>query len=252
MEDQSYDSKSYATDSDFRMAHAEHVFKTVTLLTYQFLFTFACVTLTTFSSTVTTMIQSNFELLVGLSAFGTLATVIYMCFIAERQTEQQLALFTLLETISVCCVSTFYGQDVVSLAMLCTFGICGGLAFYAMTTRNKHTDLMSSLYSGLSCLVFMGLLNLFIRSELLHSIQLYAGTVIFLGYIIFDVQYFLRDKSRVAKYHKDDLHVVAAMNIYLDVVSIFLRLMEIIDRNKSKDSSSNSSSNTGLRQRKSN
>jgi FtsH-binding integral membrane protein len=60
---------------------------------------------------------------------------------------------------------------------------------------------------------------------------------VFFGYIIFDVQHFLSEKTKISTNTKEDLHIEAAINIYLDVINIFLRVMEIIARLKGESRS---------------
>lgn len=159
--------------------------------------------------------------------------------LSARKTETQFAIFTVLETMVVCAASAMYGTDVVVMAMLSTFGICAGLGVYAMTTSNNHLSLFPILSSGLTCLVFMVIVNIFIGAEILHTVELYMGTVIFLGYIIFDVQYFLRYRAKEVAYDQSDLHIMAAIIIYMDVINIFVRLLEIYARLQKKDDDNN-------------
>ena len=146
-----YTSKTFGTDYEFRMADIEHVLKTITLLFYQFMFTFGCVTIVTFSSLVMTFFQIHLELLVWISLFGSIGTVIYMIYFVEHQTEEQLAVFTFFETILVCCVTIFYGRDVVTLAMLCTFGITAG--WHSMHSPQKKIIQDCKVFCILVCVV---------------------------------------------------------------------------------------------------
>ena len=234
-----YSRKTFGTEIDFRITNMEHILKTITLIFYQIFFTFGCVTIVTYSSVIMTLIQTHLTWLMLISLFGSFSIIIYMVFFANYQTQEQLAVFTLFETILVCCITTFYGQDIVTLAMLCTFGIASGLGVYAFTTKNDHTGLYDVLHAGLCCLILMSLLNFFVREHhnsgnTLHMIEMYIGTIFFFGYIIFDVQYFFQDRKKIARYHQNNLHVVAAMNIYLDVVNIFLRLLDIVNKKDRK------------------
>ncbi len=58
------------------------------------------------------------------------------------------------------------------------------------------------LFSGLSCLLMLGLVNLFIGSKLLYDINLYVGLAIMCGFILYDTQLIV-EKRR----HGDDDYI---------------------------------------------
>ena len=159
-----------------------------------------------------------------------------MCIILrKKKTELQLAIFTLFETMLICVIATIYERESVLMAMLAMIGIVCGLGTYALTTRTNHTGLMGPLLSGLTCLLMMGLFNIFLGSMIVRLYELVFGTLIFFGYIVFDVQYYLSSHSKLNLYNRDDLHIEAALNIYLDGVNIFIRLLELFGSKKKKN-----------------
>ncbi|VBB18823.1 hypothetical protein YASMINEVIRUS_1355 [Yasminevirus sp. GU-2018] len=229
-----YDSDTFGSDQEFRMAYASHVYKTVQTLLFQFMFTFGCVCAVTFSQTVYNIVVQNLGSLLLMGIGGSLMTVFYMVSSAKK-TETQLAVFTVFETMTICGITAFYGEEVVTLAVLATVGIVCGLGVYAFTTQVDHTGWFAPLTSALSCLLFMGLFNIFFGFKLFHTIELYLGTVIFFGYIVVDVQMFLTERSAKVAYVQPDLHIEASLNIYLDAINIFVRLLEIISTLKGEE-----------------
>lgn len=211
---------------EFRSVHAQHVFNTMRLLFLQFLFTFGSVSFVAFNDAAYLYTVNNAASLISMGGLGGLFTVIYMCFMSKRKTELQLAIFTVFETMLICAATTMYGRETVLMAMLAMIGIVAGLGTYAITTSNDHTGLIGPLFSGLTCILMMGFVNFFLRSEIVRMFELFVGTLLFFGYVVFDVQYYL---SRCTKhmYNREDLHIEAALNIYLDAVNIFVRLLEI-------------------------
>lgn len=229
-----YDSQNFGTAQEFRVAKAIHITRTVQTLFFQFLFTFGCVTLCTFNTAAYLFVMSNLMPLIMVGGLGGLVMVIYMS-CAARKTETQLAIFTVCETMVVCAGSALYGEDVVMMAMLATVGITAALGVYALTTENDHSGLIGPLTSGLTCLLIMGLCNIFFRIPFVHTIELYGGTLIFFGYIVYDVQHFLSEKSKLSASVQEQLHIDAALNIYLDVINVFIRMLEIISRMKGEE-----------------
>lgn len=234
-----YNSETFGTQEEFRFQQAKYVTRTITTLLCQFMFTFGAVCLVTFNNFAYHFVRSNIMSLIYVGGFGGIAMALYIT-LSARKTERQLAIFTVLETMVVCAASAMYGTDVMVMAMLSTFVICAGLGVYAMTTSNNHLSLFPILSSGLTCFVFISIVNIFIGAEILHTINLYIGTVLFIGYIIFDVQYFLCYRANEVAYDQSDLHIMAAFNIYVDVINIFARLfLEIYVRLQKKDDGDN-------------
>ena len=216
---------------------AEFITKTFTCVFLQFLFTFSCIALCVFNQTLYMFVLRNVMRFILIGIIGTLATIYYMIY-AQKKTGIQLAIFTIFETLSVCAVSVLYGPNTILMAMLVTIGLTAGLGVYALTTNNDHIIWFDLFSSGLSCLLVIGLMNLFINSPILHMIELYTGTIIFLGYIILDIQLFLNKSTNsyvmnhISQYGINDLHIIASLNIYLDVINLFIRMLEIISKMK--------------------
>lgn len=230
-----FSSDNFDTKHNLRIKHATHVMNTLQTLFFQFLFTFGMVTVVSFNKTLYLATLTNATRLVFIGGICGLLTIFYMS-ACKRNTYLQLAVFTFFETMVVCAASVMYGQDVVVMALLATFGIVSGLGIYAMTTRTNYTGYMGFLFSCLSCLLLMSLLNILLGSQIVRIFELYAGTLLFFGYIVFDVQYYLTEHANKRLLNDEDLHIEAALNIYLDVINIFLRLMEIISSNKDNNS----------------
>jgi len=227
-----FSSKSFDMDQGVSQVYATHLVKTLQILFFQFLFTFGSVCLVAFNETVRTFVMNALLQMITIGGLGGLFTILYMQFIADRKTLTQLAIFTIFESIIVCTVPCMYGQEVVLMAMLGMIGIVCGLGMYAMTTSNDHTGLGGILLSGLTCLLMMSIFNMFLGSEIVRIFELYVGILVFFAYVVYDVQYFLSERCTKLALVREDLHIDAAINIYLDAISIFMRLLEIIDRNK--------------------
>jgi len=182
---------------------------------------------------VENMVLDNIEPMILLGGCGSLAMVLYMC-CSSRKTETHVFLFTLFETMLVTASTMFYSREVVTMAVMVTGGITMGLWIYALTTKTDHTGIAPHLYSILCVLVFMGLFNMFWASDLLYRIDLYVGTLLFMAYLVVDVQYYIGKRLK-EKEVPEDLHIDAAMNVYLDVINIFIRVLHIIAKLRGED-----------------
>ncbi|GAB1370441.1 hypothetical protein MASR1M45_05020 [Candidatus Kapaibacterium sp.] len=101
-----------------------------------------------------------------------------------------------------------------------------GLVFL---TNTDFSFLGGFLLISIIMLIIMGVLNiLFFRSRIFSLVRAYIGAVIFTLYLIYDF-------DRLEKFAGDDSWNTAiniAVKIYLDVINLFLKLLEIISESK--------------------
>ncbi len=223
-----YESK-YNSNNEYQLIYAQHIINTMQLLFFQFVFTFGSVLFVTVLEPLHIFFQTYSYEMIFIPGILTLFITIFMTQISQKMTISQLSLFTMCQTISICSLTTFYGQDIVIAAILFTGGISSALVVYALLTKNNFSHYLGFLFSILTCLIFIGILNIFLRSHILHIFGLCVGTILFFTYIVVDVQYFLTDNMCKESLYHDNLHIVAAVNIYLDVINIFVHLLEIIN-----------------------
>ena len=198
----------------------------ISLVASMLTFTFCFVLLAAISPSFEEKVLTYVEPLLLLGSCGSLASVLALV-CSSKKTHTHVAIFTVFETMAIVALSMLYSSQVVLMATVVTGGVSAGLWVYALTTDNDHTNIGGVLYSILTGLLFMGLLNMFFQSALMYRLELYMGTIVFMGYIIFDVQYFLKEKVKEGAV-SDALHIDAAMNIYLDIINLFVRILPII------------------------
>ena len=71
----------------------------------------------------------------------------------------------------------------------------------------------------------------FIQIALLNIIYSVGGAVLFSFYIIYDTQLLIGGNNRRIQYTTDDF-ALASINLYLDVVNLFLFLLDLIGGNR--------------------
>lgn len=103
-----------------------------------------------------------------------------------------------------------------------TAGMTLALTAYAWTTKRDFSGLAPYLFVAVIGLLLVGLLNIFIRSEFLHMIYLYAGVLIFSAYMIFDVQQVKKYPDTVGN------AVMLSIGIYLNIYNLFLFILQLL------------------------
>ncbi|CAM9818851.1 unnamed protein product, partial [Laminaria digitata] len=113
------------------------------------------------------------------------------------------------------------------LATTTVFVCFAGAALLAK--RRSYLYLGGILSSGLMVLLAASVLNMFMRTDFLLSVQLYAGLAIFCGYVIFDTQLIVEKAAR-----GDRDFAWHAAELFIDFVGIFVRICIILMRNKDR------------------
>jgi FtsH-binding integral membrane protein len=114
------------------------------------------------------------------------------------------------------------GANVVSGAFLATALIFGGLAFYAARSQRDFSFLGGFLVAATIGLVLMGLMSMFLPfGSVMTFVWSAIGVLVFSGWVLYDIAQYRDgvDPSEVP---------LAALNIYLDFINLFLYLLRFI------------------------
>lgn len=111
--------------------------------------------------------------------------------------------------------------------------IFGFAAIYGMRTKKNLVSFAHYLTMALVGILVTSLLNFFLRSSTISWLIDFAAVAIFTGLAAFDAQKILRFSKEAGSgddYKK--LSIVAALELYLDFINIFLHLLRIFGRSK--------------------
>jgi Bax inhibitor 1 len=96
------------------------------------------------------------------------------------------------------------------------------------------------LGSGLSLLFWLSLISLVVPMDAALTVQLYLGLVVFAGFVLYDTQLIV-EKARMGL--RD--YVWHAMELFVDALGVFVRLLIILARNSRSSNNSNNNNNNG-------
>jgi len=182
-----------------------------------------------------------------LSAFAMIGLVMWLSFTPNtpENTSKRFAMFaglTFLKGASIGPLVALVARvdpSIIVTAFLGTVAIFtsfSAAAYYAQ--RRSYLFLGGILGSALSCLTLVSLANLFFWSDALFSIQLYVGLVMFCGFVLFDTQLII-EKAAAG----DNDAVWHAVELFIDFMAIFVRLLIILAKMRGNSNSSSGSSN---------
>ena len=135
-------------------------------------------------------------------------------------------LFTLIEGIFIAPFLTLAEQSspgIVGQAGILTLSTFGVLSLYALVSKRDFSAWGSFFFIGLWVLIATSLLNIFFPTAL-GTLWIAAGTVlVFSGLLVFDTWRIVRS----GQYGPDD-YVPAAVNIYLDLLNLFIAMVSLL------------------------
>jgi FtsH-binding integral membrane protein len=190
-----------------------------------------------FVSVLVTMFGASF----GLSQPALMQTVMrhpiigFLCvlaplFLATRTRQQFPAniglvlLFTFVEGVFISPLLFIYGRTqpgLISQAAGLTVGAFGILTLYAFVSRRDFSAWGSFLVVGLWVLIGTMLINLFFRNQTADLWLASVTVLIFSGLLVFDTW-------RLRNVYGPDDYVMAAVQIYLDLLNMFLAVLRIL------------------------
>jgi len=136
-----------------------------------------------------------------------------------------LSIFTAAESYCLGYIAVQFDRDTVVMAMYLTAAVVAALTVYAMRSKTEIT-----YYGGLLVLLALGtgalsFINWFTRFSFFDSLLFFGGCVMSGLYFIYDVKLLMgRDRFSLTL----DDYIRGAMHLYIDVVRIFINILQII------------------------
>merc|ERR1712157_250571 len=117
-----------------------------------------------------------------------------------------------------------YDTQIVIMALCTTALVVAGLTAYAFQTKYDFTTFGGILFCSLFCLFGFGIMTMFIQNHVMGIMYSSVGALIFSCYLVFDIQLLMHGKR--VQLSPDD-YVFAALNLYLDIVQLFLHILRL-------------------------
>jgi FtsH-binding integral membrane protein len=180
---------------------------------------------------VKTFLQENVNPLFWIALGLSLAILIpLVCFksIARGVPQNYILLFswTICESYMLATAVTFYDPQIVMLAGFLTFAVTAALTLYACTTKTDFTFCGGFLFCCVTILFFWSLFSLIFG---FYSNTLYCclGVIVYSIYLIYDTQMVMGKFG--SEFDVDD-YVFAALSIYLDIINLFIKILQILGK----------------------
>ena len=136
-----------------------------------------------------------------------------------------LGIFTFCEAYLASITTTITDPQLVAIAAGLTAVMVTGLALYALFTKSDFTKCGGTLFVFALLVIAASIIGIFIRGFFIELLISVATLTLFSLYLIYDIQLLVGNKEN--KYSSDD-YIIAALQIYLDILRIFLEILKIL------------------------
>ncbi|KAG8197869.1 hypothetical protein JTE90_024268 [Oedothorax gibbosus] len=137
-----------------------------------------------------------------------------------------LFLFTFFESFLLGAAASRYDTEAVLIAAgICTV-VCLGLTLFAFQTKIDFTVCSGFLMVCVLVLLVFGIFAMIFPSKIMQLLYGAAGAIIFSLYLVFDTQLMMGGKHKYSLSPEE--YIFAALNIYLDVINIFMSILQIV------------------------
>ncbi|XP_026150079.1 glutamate receptor, ionotropic, N-methyl D-aspartate-associated protein 1b (glutamate binding) [Mastacembelus armatus] len=202
--------------------------KVFLVLTAQLMVTFTFVAVFTFVEQVKMFVMVNtWTYLASYAVFFVSLCVICCCGNIRRRHPWNLvalSVLTLSMSYLVGMIASYHETDSVIMAVGITAVVCFTVVVFSLQTKYDFTSRYGVLFVCLIVLIVFSILCIIIRDRILHIVYAGLGALLFTCFLAVDTQMLLDNKELSLS---PEEYVFAALNLYTDVINIFLYILSI-------------------------
>ncbi|XP_050510709.1 protein lifeguard 1-like [Diabrotica virgifera virgifera] len=139
-----------------------------------------------------------------------------------------LFIFTIAESFLLGTISSYYDIDVVAIAAGATVIICLGLTVFAFQSRIDFSVLSGILVALSLVILSFGITAIFYQNDKLWLLIAAFIVVVFSIYLVIGTQLIIGGAGKISLSPEE--YIFAALNLYLDIINIFLYILLIVGR----------------------
>lgn len=142
-------------------------------------------------------------------------------------------LYSIMTGMTVAAITFLFGMYTTFIAFAYTSLLFGSMALIGFTTKRDLMKFSSLFMAGLITLLIASVANIFLRLQGLDLVLSYVGIILFMGITAYDIQKMKRlYEANVGNEEAlNKLAIFSALDLYLDFINIFLRIVQILGRN---------------------
>ena len=138
--------------------------------------------------------------------------------------------YAVVNGITMAAIFLVYTRSSIATTFFVTGGTFAAMSAYGYATKRELSGLGHFAMMGLVGLVIASLVNLFLRSPMLHWLTTFVGVIVFTCLVAYDTQKIKQlnviGNEGTEEDHKEALH--GALILYLDFVKLFLYMLRLL------------------------
>ncbi|XP_037532924.1 protein lifeguard 1, partial [Nematolebias whitei] len=225
------DNEDFDFGLDNKSIRRAFIRKVYLVLTAQLLVTFGFVAVFTFVEEVKRFVAKNlWTYLLSYAVFFVSVCVIGCCGNVRRRHPWNLvalSILTLSMSYMVGVIASFHDTESVIMAVGITAVVCFTVVIFSMQTKYDFTSCYGVLFVSLIVLFVFGILCMIFQNIIMQIVYAGLGALLFTCFLAVDTQMLLGNKELALS---PEEYVFAALNLYTDIINIFLYILAIIGR----------------------
>ncbi|KAM4735314.1 glutamate receptor, ionotropic, N-methyl D-aspartate-associated protein 1b (glutamate binding) isoform 1-T2 [Anableps anableps] len=205
--------------------------KVYLVLTAQLMVTFGFVAVFTFVQEVKVFVSRNIWIyLLSYGVFLVSVLAISCCGNVRRRHPWNLvalSILTLSMSYMVGTIASFHKTEAVIMAVGITAVVCFTVVIFSMQTKYDFTSCYGVLFVCLLVLIIFSILCIFLQNIILQIVYAGLGALLFTAFLAVDTQLLLGNKELALS---PEEYVFAALNLYTDIINIFLYILALVGR----------------------
>lgn len=141
------------------------------------------------------------------------------------------ALYSILNGVTLSFIFLVYTMESIGSVFFITAGAFAGLSLVGYITKRDLSAIGKFLIMALIGLIIASVVNIFLKSEMLHWILSYVCVLVFAGLTAYDTQKIKRMLTEASQYgvtpDTQKIALVGSLKLYLDFINLFLYLLRI-------------------------
>lgn len=152
------------------------------------------------------------------------------CEKARRKTPLNyilLFIFTLSQSVTLGVFTSYFDTEILLMAVAICSGVCLVLTVFALQTKWDFTTWGGGLLVALFILLVFGIIAVIFPGRTITLIYSCLGALLFCIYLVYDIQLMMGGHHSYSISPEE--YICASLNLYLDVVNIFMHFLAIIN-----------------------
>ncbi len=140
-------------------------------------------------------------------------------------------LYAMINGVTLSTIFVIYDLNSIVLVFVVSALLFGALAYYGYSTKKNLNNWGTFLITGLIAGIIISIINLFIGNTMLDIIIDWAMLFVFFGFTAYDMNKIIA-LSNDESLDKEKIHIYCAMQLYLDFINIFLRILRLFAKRR--------------------